>query len=239
MFQTSQKLRIAAAVDAAGPCHYLPEVSVDTLARMRNDWQQRAVEDPLHYIALNMRDPQDFADSAIPDLNVILDGVPTGGRVLEIGAGIGRLLVPLEDRFDELVGVDIAPGMIDLSHDYLVGHPKVKVLVNDGASLPFEDKSFDVVFSYITFQHIPDRAIVERYIADAHRVLKPGGTFRFQVVKLTWPQRVRRPLHLDRATTWTGYGWTLARLKNTLERSSFADYKLQDGGRHLWATAKR
>ena len=57
-----------------------------TLDLMRADWQQRAVDDPLHYIATDKRDPHDFAESGVADLGPILDGVPTGGSVLEIGA---------------------------------------------------------------------------------------------------------------------------------------------------------
>src|ERR1700760_3663687 len=207
---------------------------------MRHDWQQRAIDDPLHYIATDKRDPHDFAESGIADLRPILDGVPPGGNVLEIGAGIGRLLVPIEDRFDDLVGVDIAPRMVEMSDDYLHDHPKIRVLLNDGTTLPFADASFDFVFSYITFQHIPERSIVERYIAEAYRVVKPGGVFRFQVVHQSRRQSVLRPLRLDGPTTWRGYNWTKRRLRATLNGSPVGRFELRRRNtQHLWATCWR
>lgn len=136
-----------------------------------------------------------FAESDRKDARTI-HGLPVGGSVLEIGAGIGRLLVEMEDRFDELVGVDISPRVIELSHDYVAGHAKVELLLNDGSILPFENERFDVVFSYIAFQHIPDRALVEKHIRESYRVLRPGGAFRFQVIHRSPRQTLLRPIGL-------------------------------------------
>jgi SAM-dependent methyltransferase len=43
-----------------------------------------------------------------------------------------------------------------------------------------ETGSADLVLSFTVFQHISDVAVTERYIAEAGRVLKPGGLFVFQ-----------------------------------------------------------
>jgi SAM-dependent methyltransferase len=40
---------------------------------------------------------------------------------------------------------------------------------------------FDFAFSCIVFQHIPSREIIENYVREVHRVLRPGGLFKFQV----------------------------------------------------------
>jgi ubiquinone/menaquinone biosynthesis C-methylase UbiE len=209
---------------------------MDVLTRMRTDWEQRAQEDPLHYIATDQRELDDFAESGRKDAQVILGGLTCGGSVLEIGAGIGRLLVAMEDRFDDLVGVDISPRMIELSHDYLASHPKVRVLLNDGSTLPVEDGRFDVVFSYIALQHVPERRVVEGYIAEAHRVLKPGGTFRFQVIHRSPRQTVLRPFGLAKPTTWQGYNWTARTLAQALRDSPFGTGQVERRGPHIWAT---
>ena len=39
----------------------------------------------------------------------------------------------------------------------------------------FADESFDLVYSYAVFQHIPSRDVVMQYLREARRVLKPGG----------------------------------------------------------------
>ena len=209
---------------------------MDVLTKMRADWEQRAYEDPLHYIATDQRQLDAFARSGLADAHTILEGLAHGGRVLEIGAGIGRLLVEMENDSDELIGVDISPRMVELSADYLLEHPKVQVILNDGATLPFPDGTFDLVFSYITFQHIPDRAVVEQYIAEAHRVLKPDGLFRFQVIHLSARQALLRPVGSDDPTTWRGYNWTQRSLGDALRNSPFGVGDIERRGAHLWTT---
>jgi SAM-dependent methyltransferase len=74
--------------------------------------------------------------------------------------------------------------------------------VGNGVDLSaYPDASFDFVFSYIVFQHIPDVNVTLKYIREAGRVLRPGGSFYFQVNTLP-------PVGTLRAT--------LGRLKRTL-----------------------
>ena len=40
---------------------------------------------------------------------------------------------------------------------------------------------FDFAFSAIVFQHIPSREVIETYVREVHRRLRPGGLFKFQV----------------------------------------------------------
>ena len=43
------------------------------------------------------------------------------------------------------------------------------------------DLEFDFAFSSIVFQHIPSRDIIENYVREVHRLLRPGALFKFQV----------------------------------------------------------
>ena len=48
--------------------------------------------------------------------------------------------------------------------------------VGSGSDLPqFADSSFDFVYSYAVFQHIPSHDVIWSYLREAHRVLRPGG----------------------------------------------------------------
>lgn len=59
--------------------------------------------------------------------------------------------------------------------------PNVRLIEGDGNTLgPLDDESFDVVYSHIVFQQMP-RAAVASYFREVHRVLRPGGSFLFQV----------------------------------------------------------
>ena len=40
---------------------------------------------------------------------------------------------------------------------------------------------FDFTFSFVVFQHIPSKAMIENYVRETARVLRPGGLFKFQL----------------------------------------------------------
>jgi SAM-dependent methyltransferase len=162
----------------------------DVLSRMRSDWDRRAAEDhKLHIATGHAGSEETFRASGEQDLEgIVLDGVVLGrsAGVLEIGCGVGRLLVPLAKRVALAHGVDISPVMIEKSKIYAADTPNVRTALTDGTFTYLADASLDFVFSFIVFQHIPDRAPIRRYVEEAARVLKPGGVFRFQVDGRWW-----------------------------------------------------
>lgn len=159
--------------------------------RMREEWNQRAREDAHFYVAFGGRDQDEaaFAETVANVLPRIEDelkrfpkesGTPTR-RALEIGCGPGRLMKPLSRHFAEIHGVDVSDEMIRLARERLRDIPSAHPQATDGASLAqFADASFDFVYSYAVFQHIPSRDVVYQYMRETCRVLKPGGIFRGQ-----------------------------------------------------------
>jgi SAM-dependent methyltransferase len=160
-----------------------------SVARMRRDWEERAGSDPLYYIDSRQRDwtladfyaggpdlVSRFVDPALTALHVD----PTGLRVLEIGCGMGRLFEGMSSRFGEVWGIDISETMIAKGREHC---PVAATwLVGDGASLVgVADSSIDHVISFEVFQHIPERDVIYSYLAEARRVLKPGGTLHVQL----------------------------------------------------------
>lgn len=82
------------------------------------------------------------------------DFVPS--RVLDYGCGTGRLVIPFAKLADEVVGVDVSPKMLELASENCrkFGVSSAKMLhLDEMDSLP--PCSFDLVHSYIVFQHIP------------------------------------------------------------------------------------
>jgi SAM-dependent methyltransferase len=158
--------------------------------QMRADWNNRAREDAAYYVAFGGRgqSAEEFFSTAtetVQGLELELRRFPGQGagrlRALEIGCGPGRLMAPLSRRFRQVHGVDVSDEMVRLARRNLRGFPNAHVHFGDGASLTaFADESFDFVYSYAVFQHIPSREVIFQYLREAYRVLKTGGLIRAQ-----------------------------------------------------------
>jgi SAM-dependent methyltransferase len=183
---------------------------LDVNEQMRADWNRRAREDAHFYVAFGRRSQaeQEFLATAAQvtsALELEFSRLPPASidqrSALEIGCGPGRLMRPMSRHFGEIHGVDISDEMIRLAAGQLKDVPHARVHVTPDSSLGmFADGSFDFVYSYIVFQHIPDRDVVLNYLREAGRVLKPGGILRCQL-------RGERPPDSEmirESETWTG-----------------------------------
>lgn len=120
-----------------------------------------------------------------------------GGEVLEVGAGTGRNLVHYR-RATRVVAVEPDPDMraraAEAARRAVV---PVDVVEGDATRLAFPDASFDTVVMSLVLCTIPDPG---RALAEAHRVLRPGGTLRFyehirsdEAGLARWQDRLARP----------------------------------------------
>jgi SAM-dependent methyltransferase len=95
----------------------------------------------------------------------------TGKTVLEIGNGPGgNLKALLSKNPKSLTGVDISPEMVELAKSNLP--PEVNIIKIDGTTLPFEDQSFDYVFTATVLQHNTDEVMLKKIMAELCRVAK-------------------------------------------------------------------
>lgn len=94
------------------------------------------------------------------------------GNVLEIGCGVGRLMSP------GFWGVDVSVNMLEIANKR---KPECGFKHTTSGILPFEDKSFDTVYSYLLFQHLKVSEILS-YIKESYRVLKTKGVLKFQFI---------------------------------------------------------
>ena len=98
-----------------------------------------------------------------------------GRRVLEIGCGVGFDAYELGVAGTDYVGVDLTAENPKRTRSHLRHHGlDPAVLQADAERLPIADGSFDMVFSNGVLHHTPD---ISSAFAEAHRVLRPSGTF--------------------------------------------------------------
>lgn len=101
--------------------------------------------------------------------------VSMSNKYLDLGCGVGRLM----KNFDNFYGVDISENMLKIAKER---KPNCHFKLCDGRTIPYEDDTFDYVYSILLFQHLPFAAVCS-YITEAMRVLKKGGVFIFQYIE--------------------------------------------------------
>jgi len=119
--------------------------------------------------------------------------VSTTSRLLDVGCGSGRLAIGLLSRLGEMAhyqGIDVDAARIQwCSYHITARHPGFQFLridvqndrynpngqpAHEQLRLPFGGSEFDTIYLYSVFSHMTWQD-VQRYLAEFHRLLKPGG----------------------------------------------------------------
>jgi ubiquinone/menaquinone biosynthesis C-methylase UbiE len=104
-----------------------------------------------------------------------------GDKVLDLGCGNGRWFKLFQTYSADYIGVDSSVKLIDIAQK---NNPEAKFKVEEGLNLSFPDNWFDKVYSIAVFHHIPSKEFRLKFLEEAKRVLKPGGTLILTVWKL-------------------------------------------------------
>ncbi len=98
-----------------------------------------------------------------------------GHDILEVGCGSGGVLLELLTYgadAERLHGTDLLAERVSVARRRL---PHVAVTCADGRSLPYPDRSFDLVLQFTMFSSILDRGLCYTVANEMRRVLRPGG----------------------------------------------------------------
>ncbi len=132
---------------------------------MDNGWQSSA-----EAWITDMGEHGDFGRRYILDPVMLPRALSLSPRhVLDLGCGEGRFSRLLRCHAIRCTGIDPTPALLSAAR---ARDPDGTYLEADAEFLPFADKSFDLVVSYLTLIDIPDFAAA---IAESARVLSPGG----------------------------------------------------------------
>jgi ubiquinone/menaquinone biosynthesis C-methylase UbiE len=130
--------------------------------------------------ALHEHDQDHYGGVAALETLATKAGIESRHYVVDLCSGMGgpaRYLA--RTRGCRVVGIDLTAsrhqGAVRLTRLVKLGH-RVSFCRADVRDIPFPDNSFDVALSQEAFAHIPDKP---RLVAEAVRVLKPGGTLAF------------------------------------------------------------
>ena len=133
----------------------------DKIARLYDPWSRSVVEDVAFYVG---------------------EAVRSGGPVLELGVGTGRIAVPIAAAGIEVVGVDLSAGMLDVARERAaLAGVRLDLRRGDMRQPPVEGAFPLVLIPFRSLLHMEtdgDRRAVLRAVAG---LLAPGGRFVFDV----------------------------------------------------------
>lgn len=119
----------------------------------------------------------DFSRREILDPALVDIIGPVNGRdILDVGCGEGRYTRTLSALGANVTGLDIVEEFIVRARH---GHPDGNYIVGSAEELPFADRSFDLVLSYLSLVDVPD---YKRAITEMCRVVKGDGRIVFVTV---------------------------------------------------------
>lgn len=170
----------------------IPNRSISSSKKL---WNKLADENHRYYIVSKKGrgiDSEEFRKTGLENYNDIIKsdaflldelGFYNGKKVLEIGCGIGRMTEFFANDFEDAYGIDISEKMIEEGKKYLahLNSNKIHLIATDGVNYPFENNFFDLVFSYIVFQHMPSKEVVKKNLEEVFRVLNPNGIAKIQL----------------------------------------------------------
>ena len=170
--------------------YFLPD---ETVRESKRKWNRLAQKNARYFVMTDYGekiDEETFRTSGQRDYDRFIekDGFlkealgPFGDKkVLEIGCGIGRVTESLSNNFGEVCGIDISEAMIERGKKRLNNKNNVHLAATDGFTFHFPDSTFDLVFSFIVFQHMPDVSTVRKNLEEITRVLKSNGIAKIQL----------------------------------------------------------
>ncbi len=155
---------------------------------MRAYWDSAARQSAAWYVATgHLAETDEFFRQGAAETDAFLSfcGVQPAkdATVLEVGCGVGRMTRRLAELFGQVVALDVSEEMLQRCRENLAGLPNVayRLVEGDGTLGGVGEGEVDVVFSYVTFQHVPSAAAQLRYFANCARALRAGGRLAVQI----------------------------------------------------------
>jgi SAM-dependent methyltransferase len=139
-------------------------------------------------------------------------GHARGKRVIEVACGTGIGLGYLAREATAVVGTDIDEANLACAGRTYAGDGRISIRHADACRLPFPDASFDVVICFEALYYFADAGA---FLAEARRVLAPGGTLVACAVNPGWsgfnpsPFATRYPVPRDLAPLFADAGFTV------------------------------
>ena len=141
----------------------MSEALYDRIARLYDPWSVSVTEDVEFYVE---------------------EALASGGPVVELAVGTGRIAVPIARAGIDVIGVDESPGMLDVARERAeregVG-ARLDLRLGDLRDPPVDERVPLVTIPFRSLLHMPDEAEKSRALTAAAGLLEPEGRLVFDV----------------------------------------------------------
>jgi len=111
-----------------------------------------------------------------------IESLPKDSKIIELGCGSGRHLIPCAEKFNFTHGLDISEKMLEITKRKLnEKNLNISLIQGNVATLPFKDNSFDSGLFIATLHHVHPKEKRLNTLIEVKRILKPGGTMLISV----------------------------------------------------------
>lgn len=116
----------------------------------------------------------------LEELELLLDTVPRGSRILDVGCGTAHLTNWIKEKGYEVYGIEPSQKMYDLAVD---NFPEIEIKQGISSNIPYPDNYFDLIVSVEVMRYLDKKENIASY-KEMYRVLKQKGTFFVTQVNL-------------------------------------------------------
>lgn len=184
------------------------------------DYLIKKTEDDYNIISSHFSNKRSYLT---PDILDFKKYVEKGDKILDLGCGNGRLFELFGSK-DKITysGVDSSKNLIEIAKKK---YPRGDFSVGSGLDLNYPNGSFDIIFSLAVMHHLPGKDQRAKFLSEAFRVLRHGGTMILTVWDLTIDPKIRAKLFSNKVKHLLG----LSQLENgdILYPYSISDQKIK------------
>jgi SAM-dependent methyltransferase len=212
--------------------------------RIIDYWNRAAERDPMRETVSQWADETDdqyhqrWIEEGAYVANKILAAAPPNPVALEIGAGLGRITIPMLRQCQSVLALDISPQMAKQTAKAMANYPQFEVQVIRDQDLAFlPPDHFDLAYSIACFQHAEKKSFY-RYLRGIRAALKPDGVLFFGVMNLC-SDRGWGHFEAIVSNDYPEFFHTPEEISCYLRHAGYRTHSLADEGETLWAVAYR
>lgn len=107
----------------------------------------------------------------------LLNSLPDGSSILDVGCGTGRISVYLAERGYQVTGVDVSERLLSVARENSKKKRQdIRFYSSEGINLPYLNEEFDAILAIKVLCYIPTRELRNEKLKEFYRLLKPSGT---------------------------------------------------------------